>query len=128
MYTLSFIYIFKYYIIKYNYSSLLPQLLPRTVRATKPHHSYKLTPPPAPPPITSPQHEYVVLDGQRLMGLSDNRNHFVIWSLTSGHVTARIKNNFRAMDRRRTDVGLKPNTQVIGQSDTPQKYHHSLPS
>ena len=57
--------------------------------------------------VPSPPHEYVLLDEEHLMGVSDNRNHFVIWSLTTGQMTNRIKNNFRSMDRRRTNAGVR---------------------
>ncbi|KAK2138831.1 hypothetical protein NP493_7042g00001, partial [Ridgeia piscesae] len=57
--------------------------------------------------VPSPPHEYVLLDDEHLMGVSDNRSHFVIWSLSTGHVASRIKNNFRSMDRRRTNAGAR---------------------
>ena len=57
--------------------------------------------------VPSPPHEYVLLDEEHLMGVSDNRNHFVIWSLTTGQMTNRIKDNFRSMDRRRTNAGAR---------------------
>ncbi|ELT94787.1 hypothetical protein CAPTEDRAFT_208371 [Capitella teleta] len=44
----------------------------------------------------SPMHEYVILHDEQLMGLSENRTHLVIWSLTTGHITHRIKPNFKA--------------------------------
>ncbi|KAL5007519.1 hypothetical protein ScPMuIL_016325 [Solemya velum] len=47
-----------------------------------------------------PQHEYVLLDDEHLMGLSDNRTHFVIWSLVTGHVVFRIKTKFREEERK----------------------------
>ncbi|XP_069132997.1 NACHT and WD repeat domain-containing protein 2-like isoform X2 [Argopecten irradians] len=40
-----------------------------------------------------PAHEYVMLDNENLLGLSDNRSHFVVWSLVNGHVVRRIKPN-----------------------------------
>ncbi|XP_033751620.1 uncharacterized protein LOC117335608 isoform X2 [Pecten maximus] len=40
-----------------------------------------------------PAHEYVMLDYEHLLGLSDNRSHFVVWSLVNGHVVRRIKPN-----------------------------------
>ena len=43
-------------------------------------------------------HEYVILDDEHLMGLSETRNHFVVWSLVTGHAQYRIKTNFKGMD------------------------------
>lgn len=40
-----------------------------------------------------PAHEYVMLDNEHLLGLSDNRSHFVVWSLVNGHPASRIKPN-----------------------------------
>ncbi|XP_060086455.1 NACHT and WD repeat domain-containing protein 2-like [Ylistrum balloti] len=40
-----------------------------------------------------PAHEYIMLDNENLLGLSDNRSHFVVWSLVNGHVVRRIKPN-----------------------------------
>ena len=45
--------------------------------------------------VPSPPHEYVFLDDEKLMGLADNRGHFVIWSVISGQVIHRIKCNFK---------------------------------
>lgn len=50
--------------------------------------------------VPSPSHEYVLLDGERLLGPSENRSHFIIWSLTTGQVVQRIKTNFKEMERR----------------------------
>ena len=45
------------------------------------------------------QHEYVVLDDEHLMGLSDNRTHFVVWSISKGQIAYRIKPSFREQER-----------------------------
>ena len=45
--------------------------------------------------VPSPTHEYVLLDDLHLLGLSDNRCHFVIWSLETGYATYRIKPSFK---------------------------------
>ena len=45
--------------------------------------------------VPSPTHEYVLLDDFHLLGLSDNRCHFVIWSLETGYATYRIKPSFK---------------------------------
>lgn len=43
-------------------------------------------------------HEYAILDEHGLLGLSENRSHFVVWSLSSGHVAYRIKSNFKKLE------------------------------
>ena len=48
--------------------------------------------------VPSPAHEYVILDDLHLLGLSDNRSHFVIWSLETGYATYRIKPTFKKAD------------------------------
>nr|KAG5686694.1 hypothetical protein BaRGS_013593 [Batillaria attramentaria] len=53
----------------------------------------------------APSHEYVLLDGDRLMGPSDTRTHLIIWSLVSGHAVQRIKTNFKEMERRKLEAG-----------------------
>ncbi len=45
--------------------------------------------------VPSQPHEYVFLSDDLLMGLSENRSHFVIWSLTTGYVVHRIKANLK---------------------------------
>ncbi|PVD33550.1 hypothetical protein C0Q70_04807 [Pomacea canaliculata] len=54
--------------------------------------------------VPSLSHEYVLLDGERLLGPSENRSHFIIWSLTTGQVVQRIKTNFKEMERRKMEV------------------------
>ena len=53
----------------------------------------------------APSHEYVLLDGERLMGPSDTRTHLIIWNLVSGHAMQRIKTNFKEMERRSVPQG-----------------------
>ncbi len=48
--------------------------------------------------IPSPAHEYVLLDEKQLLGLSENRSHFVVWSLETGLVTRRIRPAFKKSD------------------------------
>ena len=48
--------------------------------------------------VPSPAHEYVLLDDLHLLGLSDNRSHFVIWSLETGYATYRVKPTFKKAD------------------------------
>ena len=48
----------------------------------------------------APSHEYVLLDGERLLGPSETRTHLIIWSLVSGHALQRIKTNFKEMERK----------------------------
>ena len=57
--------------------------------------------------VPAAAHEYVVLDEENLMGYSDNRSHFIIWSLVTGHVVNRIKTNFREMERKQIEQGLQ---------------------
>ncbi|ESO83266.1 hypothetical protein LOTGIDRAFT_236714 [Lottia gigantea] len=45
--------------------------------------------------VPAPSHEYVLLDENHLMGPSDNRTHFVVWSLQTGQVTYRIRTDFK---------------------------------
>ncbi|XP_071477880.1 uncharacterized protein [Diadema antillarum] len=45
--------------------------------------------------VPSPAHEYRLLDGELLLGLSETRDHFIAWNLVSGHIKFRIKKNFR---------------------------------
>ncbi|CAH1785829.1 unnamed protein product [Owenia fusiformis] len=54
--------------------------------------------------VPSPAHEYVLLDEDRLMGLSENRSHHIIWSLSSGHVLMRIKTNFKELERNQNHI------------------------
>ncbi|XP_070200834.1 NACHT and WD repeat domain-containing protein 2-like isoform X2 [Littorina saxatilis] len=54
----------------------------------------------------APSHEYVLLEGERLMGPSETRTHFIIWSLVSGHAVQRIKTNFKEMERRKMESGV----------------------
>ncbi|XP_059150871.1 uncharacterized protein LOC131937445 isoform X2 [Physella acuta] len=57
--------------------------------------------------VPAPSHEYVLLDSENLLGPSDNRTHFIIWSLQSGHAVARIKTGFKELERRRLDKGTQ---------------------
>ncbi|XP_043919446.1 NACHT and WD repeat domain-containing protein 2-like [Protopterus annectens] len=41
--------------------------------------------------IPCPRHEYKILDGGLLLGLSENRDHFVIWNLETGFIKDRIR-------------------------------------
>ena len=59
--------------------------------------------------VPSPQHEYVLLTDDRLMGLSENRSHFVIWNLQTGQVEFRIKPNFKTMERKKTEAVININ-------------------
>uniref|UniRef100_A0A8C5WG25 NACHT and WD repeat domain-containing protein 2 n=1 Tax=Leptobrachium leishanense TaxID=445787 RepID=A0A8C5WG25_9ANUR len=45
--------------------------------------------------IPCPKHEYRVLDGGLLLGLSENRDHFVIWDLDSGFIKHRLRPQFK---------------------------------
>ncbi|XP_077986889.1 uncharacterized protein LOC144441205 isoform X2 [Glandiceps talaboti] len=49
--------------------------------------------------VPSQAHEYRLLDGNLLMGLSDSRDHLICWSLVTGHVVQRIKTKFKEMER-----------------------------
>ncbi|KAG7461821.1 hypothetical protein MATL_G00195090 [Megalops atlanticus] len=41
--------------------------------------------------IPCPQHEYRLLEGQLLLGMSETRDHLILWDLESGHIKGRIK-------------------------------------
>ncbi|XP_069487576.1 uncharacterized protein [Ambystoma mexicanum] len=45
--------------------------------------------------IPCPKHEYRILDGGLLLGLSENRDHFVIWSLDTGFIKHRIRPDYK---------------------------------
>ncbi|XP_041466709.1 uncharacterized protein LOC121417179 isoform X3 [Lytechinus variegatus] len=45
--------------------------------------------------VPSPAHEYRLLDGELLLGLSETRDHFIAWNLESGHIKFRIKTGFK---------------------------------
>ncbi len=45
--------------------------------------------------VPCPVHEYRMLSDEHLMGLSESRNHFVVWSIVTGQVVYRIRKNFR---------------------------------
>ncbi|XP_056416173.1 uncharacterized protein LOC130357501 [Hyla sarda] len=53
--------------------------------------------------IPCPKHEYRVLDKGLLLGLSENRDHFVIWNLETGFIKDRLRPQFKdkssALDR-----------------------------
>ncbi|GFO41708.1 NACHT domain- and WD repeat-containing protein 1-like isoform x3 [Plakobranchus ocellatus] len=55
--------------------------------------------------VPAPSHEYVLLDNDSLLGPSDNRSHFIIWNLVTGHAASRIKTNFKELERRRMEQG-----------------------
>ena len=39
--------------------------------------------------VPAPSHEYVLLDDDSLLSPSDNRSHFIIWNLVTGHPVSR---------------------------------------
>eukprot|EP00063_Salmo_salar_P087124 XP_014061959.1 PREDICTED: uncharacterized protein LOC106608527 isoform X2 [Salmo salar] len=41
--------------------------------------------------VPCPQHEYRLLEGQLLLGLSETRNHLILWDLESGYIKGRMK-------------------------------------
>ncbi|CAH2300407.1 NACHT and WD repeat domain-containing 2-like isoform X3 [Pelobates cultripes] len=45
--------------------------------------------------IPCPKHEYRVLEGGLLLGLSENRDHFVIWDLETGFIKHRLRPQFK---------------------------------
>ncbi|XP_068125049.1 uncharacterized protein [Hyperolius riggenbachi] len=45
--------------------------------------------------IPCPKHEYRILDGGLLLGLSENRDHFVIWNMATGFIKDRIRPQFK---------------------------------
>ncbi|XP_072025934.1 LOW QUALITY PROTEIN: uncharacterized protein [Amphiura filiformis] len=49
--------------------------------------------------VPSPTHEYKLLDGELLLGLSESRDHLIVWDLVSGHMKYRIKNSFKELWR-----------------------------
>ncbi|CAG5115341.1 unnamed protein product [Candidula unifasciata] len=56
--------------------------------------------------VPAPSHEYTLLESDSLLGLSDNRSHFIVWSLVKGHVVFRIKTAFREMARAKVDGNM----------------------
>lgn len=59
------------------------------------------------PPL--PAHEYVLLDDDRLLSLSDSRNHFVIWNMNTRNPDDRIRPNFTDIEKKK-GIGAKENT------------------
>ncbi|XP_052705223.1 uncharacterized protein LOC128180999 isoform X4 [Crassostrea angulata] len=53
-----------------------------------------------------PSHEYVMLKDEMLLGLSENRSHFVIWNLKNGQVEHRIRPMLKDLEKKiaETDV------------------------
>ncbi|XP_069832667.1 uncharacterized protein [Dendropsophus ebraccatus] len=45
--------------------------------------------------IPCPKHEYRVLDQGLLLGLSENRDHFVIWNMETGFIKDRLRPQFK---------------------------------
>ncbi|KAM4807673.1 uncharacterized protein WCC33_012466 [Rhinophrynus dorsalis] len=45
--------------------------------------------------IPCPKHEYRVLEGSLLLGLSENRDHFVIWNLDTGFIKDRLRPQYK---------------------------------
>ncbi|KAM8939444.1 uncharacterized protein RCH25_053088 [Pelodytes ibericus] len=45
--------------------------------------------------IPCPKHEYRILEGGLLLGLSENRDHFVIWNLDTGFIKDRLRPQFK---------------------------------
>ncbi|XP_070531570.1 uncharacterized protein [Ptychodera flava] len=58
--------------------------------------------------VPSPAHEYRLLDGDLLMGLSDNRDHLICWNLVTGHVVQRIKTKFKEIERLQRTMRTEP--------------------
>ena len=48
--------------------------------------------------VPSPPHEYVLLDGESLLGPSDNRKQFIIWNITTGKEMFKIRQSFKEVD------------------------------
>ncbi|XP_069055414.1 uncharacterized protein [Pleurodeles waltl] len=55
--------------------------------------------------IPCPKHEYRILDGCLLLGLSENRDHFVIWNLDTGFIKERIRADYKDKHSLRNDQG-----------------------
>ncbi|XP_071956907.1 uncharacterized protein [Antedon mediterranea] len=51
--------------------------------------------------VPSPAHEYRILEDDSLMGMSENRDHLIVWNLENGHIKYRIKTKFRELERQR---------------------------
>ncbi|XP_076114826.1 uncharacterized protein LOC143082831 isoform X2 [Mytilus galloprovincialis] len=62
------------------------------------------------PPL--PAHEYVLLDDDRLLSLSDSRNHFVIWNMNTRNPDDRIRPNFTEIEKKR-GIGVRENSSLI---------------
>lgn len=53
-----------------------------------------------------PAHEYVLLDDDRLLSLSDSRNHFVIWNMNTRNPDDRIRPTFVDIEKKK-GIGVK---------------------
>lgn len=63
--------------------------------------------------VPSQAHEYMLLENSQLLGLSENRGHFIIWNLKTGKVLHRIKTNFKEMERRKLEQGYHGNKEAV---------------
>ncbi|KAG8453786.1 hypothetical protein GDO86_000422 [Hymenochirus boettgeri] len=69
--------------------------------------------------IPCPKHEYRILEGGLLLGLSENRDHFVIWNLDTGFIKDRLRPKYK---------DKPPTTDLLADSDGyKEKLHTDLP-
>ncbi|KAG5844984.1 hypothetical protein ANANG_G00133960 [Anguilla anguilla] len=70
--------------------------------------------------IPCPQQEYRLLQGELLLGLSETRDHLILWDLESGHIKGRLKVTHREsflsgsfLDKNSQEIPLRESTALV---------------
>ncbi|XP_026122513.1 uncharacterized protein LOC113105579 isoform X3 [Carassius auratus] len=68
--------------------------------------------------VPCPRQDYRLLDGEVLMGLSETRDHLILWDLESGYIKGRIKTSYKetllsSMDRDSQIMSSKEKTGLV---------------
>ncbi|XP_052417002.1 uncharacterized protein LOC127961787 isoform X2 [Carassius gibelio] len=68
--------------------------------------------------VPCPRQDYRLLDGEVLMGLSETRDHLILWDLDSGYIKGRIKTSYKetllsSMDRDSQIMSSKEKTGLV---------------
>ncbi|KAJ8383073.1 hypothetical protein SKAU_G00038510 [Synaphobranchus kaupii] len=71
--------------------------------------------------IPCPEQEYRLLHGELLLGLSENRDHLILWDLYSGHIKSRLKASHREtllsspsfVDRKSQEMPFRESTALV---------------
>ncbi|KAJ8269670.1 hypothetical protein COCON_G00122770 [Conger conger] len=70
--------------------------------------------------IPCPQQEFKLLQGELLLGLSETRDHLIVWDLESGHIKGRIKASHREsllansfIDENSEEIPFKESTALV---------------